>query len=149
MKALLLTFFTENQNSRLFFLIDFSFFLFQGTRPFFNPQMQQVRPRWNMQQQQQVRPGMPNVPGGGVPRARGVRQVAPRGVGPQGGMPQGMNPGGQRMQNVPMNQGPRMSGGPQVRQQFKFTQSTRNQPTGPGPIQGEQSQGMHMTVSIL
>lgn len=115
----------------------------QGTRPFFNPQMQQVRPRWNMQQQ--VRPGMPNVPGGGVPRARGVRQVAPRGVGPQGGMPQGMNPGGQRMQNVPMNQGPRMAGGPQVRQQFKFTQSTRNQPTGPGPIQGEQSQGMHMT----
>jgi len=110
--------------------------------------MQQVRPRWNMQQQQQMRPGIPNVPGaGGVPRARGVRQVAPRGVGPQGGMPQGVQPGGQRMQNVPMNQPPRMPGGPPVRQQqFKFTHSTRNQPTGPGPIPGEQVQGMHMTV---
>jgi polyadenylate-binding protein len=119
----------------------------QGQRPFFSPQMQQVRPRWNMQQQQQVRSGMPNVPGGGgVPRARGVRQVAPRGVGPQGGMPQGVQPGGQRMQNVPMNQAPRMPGGPPVRQQqFKFTHSTRNQPTGPGPIPGEQVQGMHMT----
>lgn len=114
----------------------------QGARPFFSPQMQQVRPRWNMQQQQQMRPGVPNVPGtGGVPRARGVRQVAPRGVGPQSGMPQG---GGQRM-NVPMNQPPRMPGGPQIRQQqFKFTQSTRNQPTGPGPMQGEQVQGMHI-----
>jgi len=119
----------------------------QGQRPFFSPQMQQVRPRWNMQQQQQVRSGMPNVPGGGgVPRARGVRQVAPRGVGPQGSMPQGVQPGGQRMQNVPMNQAPRMPGGPPVRQQqFKFTHSTRNQPTGPGPIPGEQVQGMHMT----
>jgi polyadenylate-binding protein len=110
----------------------------QGNRPFFNPQMQQVRPRWNMQQQQQMMPGVPNVPGGGVPRARGVRQVAPRGVGPQSGMPQGVQGGGQRMQNVPMNQPQRMPAGPQIRQQFKFTQATRNQPTGPGPMPGDQ-----------
>ncbi|KAK3739741.1 hypothetical protein QZH41_003571 [Actinostola sp. cb2023] len=114
----------------------------QGTRPFFNPQMQQVRPRWNMQQQQQMRPGVPNMPNAGqVPRARGIRQVAPRGVGPQSGMPQG---GGQRMPNVPMNQQPRMPGGPQIRQQYKFTQATRNQPTGPGQMPGEQVQGIHM-----
>jgi len=111
----------------------------QGNRPFFNPQMQQVRPRWNMQQQQQMISGVPNVPGGGgVPRARGVRQVAPRGVGPQSGMPQGVQGGGQRMQNVPMNQPQRMPAGPQIRQQFKFTQATRNQPTGPGPMPGDQ-----------
>lgn len=120
----------------------------QSTRPFFNPQMQQVRPRWNMQQQQQMRGGVPNMPTTGqVPRARGVRQVAPRGVGPQPGMPQGVQGSGQRMQNVPMNQQPqRMPGGPQMRPpQYKFTQATRNQPTGPGPMPTEQVQGMHLS----
>lgn len=117
----------------------------QSTRPFFNPQMQQVRPRWNMQQQQQMRGGVPNMPSTGqVPRARGQRQIAPRGVGPQSGMPQGVQGGNQRMQNVPMNQ-PRMPGGSQMRPQYKFTQATRNQPTGPGPMPTDQVQGMHLS----
>lgn len=57
----------------------------QGQRPFFPPQaMQQVRPRWQ-QPQQQVRPGTQyqTVPGAmnqQIPRARGVRNVAPRPV---------------------------------------------------------------------
>ena len=67
-----------------------------GQRPFFTPQMQQVRPRWQpMQaQQQQVRPsGMQGIPGGGqVPRARGIRQVPTRGV--AGQQPQPTGPGG-------------------------------------------------------
>ena len=52
-----------------------------GQRPFFSPQMQQVRPHWQpMQpQQQQVRPsGMQAIPGGGqVPCGRGMRCRSP------------------------------------------------------------------------
>lgn len=57
----------------------------QGQRPFFPPQaMQQVRPRWQ-QPQQQVRPGtqyqaVPGAMNQQIPRARGVRNVAPRPV---------------------------------------------------------------------
>ena len=45
--------------------------------------MQQVRPRWQpVQPQQQVRPSeMQGMPGAGpVPRARGIRQVPPKGI---------------------------------------------------------------------
>lgn len=111
--------------------------------------MTQVRPRWNMQQPQQMRPGVPNMPGAGqVPRARGVRQVAPRGVGPQAGMPQGMQGGGQRMPNVQMSQQPQRVPGAQsqVRPTYKFSQSVRNQPSA---VPGDAQQGIQVQVCTL
>ena len=101
-----------------------------GQRPFFSPQMQQVRPRWQpMQpQQQQVRPlGMQGIPGGGqVPCARGMRQAPPRGV--PGQQPQSTGSGG-ASQCLGMGQPPqvrRRFGGMQAqRQPFKFGQNVR------------------------
>lgn len=116
-----------------------------GQRPFFSPNMQQVRPRWQpMQpQQQQVRPsGMQGIPGGGqVPRARGMRQVPPRGV--PGQQPQSTGPGG-ASQRLGMGQPPQVRGGPggmqAQRPSYKFGQNVRNQPQGhPGTV-GMQSQ---------
>ena len=129
-----------------------------GQRPFFSPQMQQVRPRWQpMQpQQQQVRPsGMQGIPGGGqVPRARGMRQVPPRGV--PGQQLQSTGPGG-ASQRLGMGQQPQMRGGPggmqAQRPSYKFGQNVRNQPQGhPGTV-GMQSQdpvqqSIHIPVSI-
>ena len=115
----------------------FSFFFFfppkAGQRPFFPPQMQQVRPRWQpMQPQQQVRqPGMQGMPGAGqVPRARGIRQVPPRGVPGQqqtagaGGPNQRVGGGMGQAQQV---RGPGMQGQGQ-RPTYKFQQNVRNQP---------------------
>ncbi|XP_074606404.1 polyadenylate-binding protein 1-like [Acropora palmata] len=116
-----------------------------GQRPFFSPQMQQVRPRWQpMQpQQQQVRPsGMQGIPvGGQVPRARGMRQVPPRGV--PGQPPQPIGQGG-ASQCLGMGQPPQVRGGPggmqAQRPSYKFGQNVRNQPQGhPGTV-GMQSQ---------
>ncbi|PFX16916.1 Polyadenylate-binding protein 4 [Stylophora pistillata] len=104
-----------------------------GQRPFFPPQMQQVRPRWQpMQPQQQVRqPGMQGMPGAGqVPRARGIRQVPPRGVPGQqqtagaGGPNQRVGGGMGQAQQV---RGPGMQGQGQ-RPAYKFQQNVRNQP---------------------
>lgn len=104
-----------------------------GQRPFFPPQMQQVRPRWQpMQPQQQVRqPGMQGMPGAGqVPRARGIRQVPPRGVPGQqqtagaGGPNQRVGGGMGQAQQV---RGPGMQGQGQ-RPTYKFQQNVRNQP---------------------
>jgi hypothetical protein len=88
---------------------------------------------------------------GQVPRARGVRQVAPRGVGPQSGVPQGIQGGGQRMPNVPMSQQPlRMPSGPgQVRPTYKFSQSVRNQPPAGGAVSGDASQGLSVCIYSL
>jgi len=108
----------------------------QGQRPFFAPQYQQVRPRWqsNPQQQQQMRASQMQVmPGAAqVPRARGVRQLPPRGMGsqqvPAGGAPT------QRMAAIPQGQqtrvGPPVPMQQQARQTFKFAHGVRNQPTG-------------------
>ena len=129
-----------------------------GQRPFFSPQMQQVRPRWQpMQpQQQQVRPsGMQGIPvGGQVPRARGMRQVPPRGV--PGQPPQPIGQGG-ASQCLGMGQPPQVRGGPggmqAQRPSYKFGQNVRNQPQGhPGTV-GMQSQDpvqqyIHIPVSI-
>lgn len=104
----------------------------QGQRPFFAPNMSQVRPRWQMpgQPQQQMHPSGVQGMGGQVPRARGMRQIQPRGVGPQPGMPGA--PGG-----VPRMQGPpRMGGVPTQRPQYKISQGVRNPPTA-GPVVGQ------------
>lgn len=107
----------------------------QGQRPFFAPQFQQVpRPRWQSapQQQQQMRPsGMQVMPGAAqVPRARGVRQITPRGVGPQQ-IPAGGAPP-QRMAGLSQSQqgrvGPPVQLQNQTRPAFKFAQGVRNQP---------------------
>ncbi|XP_067047301.1 polyadenylate-binding protein 1A-like isoform X2 [Acropora muricata] len=106
------------------------------------PLAQQVHPRWQpMQpQQQQVRPsGMQG--GGQVPRARGMRQVPPRGV--PGQQPQSTGPGG-ASQRLSMGQPPQVRGGPggmqAQRPSYKFSQNVRNQPQGsPGNV-GMQSQ---------
>lgn len=107
----------------------------QGQRPFFAPQFQQVRPRWQsapQQQQQQMRPsGMQVMPGAAqVPRARGVRQITPRGMGPQQ-VPGGAAPP-QRMTALPQGQqarvGPPVQLQTQPRPAFKFAQGVRNQP---------------------
>ncbi|XP_067047284.1 polyadenylate-binding protein 1-like isoform X7 [Acropora muricata] len=116
-----------------------------GQRPFFPTQMQQVRPRWQpMQaQQQQVRPsGMQGIPGGGqVPRARGMRQVPPRGV--PGQPPQPIGQGG-ASQCLGMGQPPQVRGGPggmqAQRPSYKFGQNVRNRPQGPPGNVGMQSQ---------
>jgi len=107
----------------------------QGQRPFYAPQFQQVRPRWqsNPQQQQQMRASqMPVMPGAAqVPRARGVRQLAPRGMGPQQ-VPPGGAPA-QRMATLPQGQqtrvGPPVPLQQQARPAFKFAHGVRNQPT--------------------
>ena len=97
--------------------------------------MTQVRPRCNMQQR------------GQVPRARSVRQVAPRGMGPQAGVPQGIQGGGQRMPNVPMSQPLRVPTGPgQVRPNYKFAQSVRNQPP---TVPGDGQYGIQVPVCTL
>ena len=130
-----------------------------GQRPFFTPQMQQVRPRWQpMQPQQQVRPspgGMPTA--GQVPRARGIRQVPPRGVPGQQQQPGGAGGPGQRVggmgqpQQVPQQvRGP---GGMQgQRPTYKFQQNVRNQPQAhPGAVsmqpQEQVQQAIHIPVS--
>ena len=126
-----------------------------GQRPFFTPQMQQVRPRWQpMQPQQQVRPsGMQGMPGAGqVPRARGIRQVPPRGVpgqqqpGGAGGPSQRVGGMGQAQVRGPMQ-------GQGQRPAYKFQQNVRNQPAQghPGAVsmqpQEPVPQAIHIPVS--
>ena len=122
--------------------------------------MQQVRPRWQpMQpQQQQVRPsGMQGMPGAGqVPRARGIRQVPPRGV--PGQQPQPAGPGGpsQRLGGMVQPTQVRGPGGIQSQRppSFKFGQNVRNQPQGhPGAVtmqtQEAVQQAIHIPVSTV
>ena len=126
-----------------------------GQRPFFSPQMQQVRPRWQpMQpQQQQVRPsGMQGIPGGGqVPRARGMRQAPPRGV--HGQQPQSTGSGG-ASQRLGMGQPPQVRGGPggmqAPRTSYKFGQNVRNQPPQghPGTVAMQSQDPVQPTIHI-
>ena len=101
-----------------------------GQRPFFTPQMQQVRPRWQpMHSQQQVRPpGKQRMPGARqAPRARGIRHVLSWGVpgqqesGGAGSPSQRVGGMGQAQVRGPgaicMQQGPRPA--------FKFQQNVR------------------------
>ena len=126
-------------------------------RPFFTPQMQQVRPRWQpTHPQQQVRPsGIEGIPGGGkVSGARSIRQVPPRGA--PGQQPQPTEPGGasQRLGMGQPHQVRRRPGGMQAqRQPFKFGQNVRKQPEGhPGTVamqsQDPVQQAIHIPVSI-
>ncbi|XP_068736959.1 polyadenylate-binding protein 1A-like [Montipora capricornis] len=97
-----------------------------GQRPFFTPQMQLVRPRWQpMQpQQQQVRPsGMQSMPGAGQVPPRGVRERQPQPGGP-GGPSQRL---GGKGQPTRVRGGPGMQG---QRPAFKFGQNVRNPPQG-------------------
>ena len=139
-------------------MLYFDILMQAGQRPFFTPQMQEVRPRWQpMQGQQQVRPsGMQGIPGGGqVPRARGIRQVPTRGV--AGQQPQPTGPGGANQRLGGMGQPTQVRGGPggmqAQRQPFKFGQNVRNQPQGhPGTVpmqsQDQVQQSIHIPVSI-
>ena len=107
-----------------------------GQRPFFTPQMQPVRPRWQpMHSQQQVRaPGMQGIPGAGqVPRARGIRQVPPRGV-PGQQQPGGAGGPSQRVGAMGQAQvrGPGAMQGQGQRPAYKFQQNVRNQPAQGG-----------------
>ena len=116
-----------------------------------------MRPRWQpMQQQQQMRPsGMQAMPGGGqVPRARGIRQVPPRGVpGQQQQQPGGAGPG-QRVGGMGQQQvrGPGAMQGQGQRPAYKFQQNVRNQPQAhPGAVsmqaQEQVTQAIHIPVS--
>ena len=124
-------------------ILDITEFLIQaGQRPFFTPQMQLVRPRWQPMQQQQVRPsGMQSMPGAGqVPRASGFRQVPPRGVREQ--QPQPGGPGGPSQRLGGKGQPTQVRGGPGMQGQrpaFKFGQNVRNPPQG--------QQAIHIPVS--
>ncbi|KAJ7389282.1 Polyadenylate-binding protein 4 [Desmophyllum pertusum] len=123
-----------------------------GQRPFFTPQMQQVRPRWQpMQPQQQVRPsGMQGMPGAGqVPRARGIRQVPPRGV------PGQQQPGGggptQRVGGMGQVQQVRGPGPMQgQRPAYKFQQNVRNQPAQghPGAVSMQPQEQVTQAIHI-
>ncbi|XP_068705555.1 polyadenylate-binding protein 1A-like [Montipora capricornis] len=122
-----------------------------GQRPFFTPQMQQVRPRWQPVQQQQVRPsGMQGMPGAGVPRARGIRQVPPRGV--PGQQPQPGGPGGPSQRLAGMGQPTQVRGGPGLQGQrpaFKFGQNVRNPPQGhPGAVAMQPQEPVQQTIHI-
>ena len=130
-----------------------SFLSKAGQRPFFTPQMQHVRPRWHlMHSQQQVRaPGMQGMPGAGqVPRARGIRQVPPRGVpgqqqpGGGGGPSQRVGGMGQAQVRGPgaMQQGQRPT--------FKFQQNVRNQPAQghPGAVPMQPQEQVPQTIQI-
>lgn len=120
--------------------------------------MQQVRPRWQpMQPQQQVRPsGMQGMPGAGqVPRARGIRQVPPRGVPgqqqPGGGGPTQRVGGMGQVQQV-RGPGPMQGQRPPA---YKFQQNVRNQPAQghPGAVsmqpQEQVPQAIHIPVSKI
>lgn len=126
-----------------------------GQRPFFTPQMQQVRPRWQpMQPQQQVRPsGMQGMPGAGqVPRARGIRQVPPRGV-PAQQQPGGAGGPGQRVGGMGQAQqvrGPGAMQGQGQRPTYKFQQNVRNQPAQghPGAVSMPPQEQVQQTINI-
>ena len=128
-----------------------------GQRPFFTPQMQQVRPRWQpVQAQQQVRSsGMQGMPGAWqVPRAKGIRQVPPRGAPGQQQQSGAAGPS-QRVGGMGSAWQVRSPGAVQrqgQRTSFKFQRNVRNQPQAhPGavsmPPQELSSQTMHMSVS--
>ena len=104
-----------------------------GQRPFFTPQMQQVRPRWRpMHSQQQVRPpSMQGMRGARqVPHARGIHQVPPRVV-PGQQQPGGAGGPSQRVGGTGQAQvcGPGLVQRQGQRPAFKFQQNVRNQPT--------------------
>ena len=139
----------------------FAFFVIQaGQRPFFSPKIQLVRPRWQpMQPQQQVRPsGMQGMLGAGqVPRARGIRQVPPRGVPGQQQQPAGAGGPGQCVAGMAQPQqvrGPGAMQGQGQRPAFKFQQNVRNQPQAhPGAVpmqpQEQVQQAIHIPVSTV
>ena len=89
-----------------------------------------------------------------MPRARGMRQVPPRGV--PGQPPQPIGQGG-ASQCLGMGQPPQVRGGPggmqAQRPSYKFGQNVRNRPQGPPGNVGMQSQdsvqqAIHIPVSI-
>ena len=114
--------------------------------------MQQIRPRWRpMQQQQQMRPSGMQMPGGGqVPRARGIRQVPPRGVPGQQQQPGAGDPG-HRVGGMAQGQQVRGLGamqGQPPRPAYKFQQNVRNQPqTHPGAVP-MQNQEQPITIPV-
>lgn len=122
-------------------------------RPFFTPQMQQMRPRWQpMQQQQQMRPSGMQMPGGGqVPRARGIRQVPPRGVPGQQQQPGAGGPG-QRVGGMAQGQQVRGLGamqGQPPRPAYKFQQNVRNQPQAhPGAVPVQNQERVQQPIAI-
>lgn len=125
-----------------------------GQRPFFTPQMPQVRPRWQpMHSQQQVRPpGMQGIPGAGqVPRARGIRQVPPRGV-PGQQQPGGAGGPSQRVGGMGQAQvrGPGAMQGQGQRPAYKFQQNVRNQPAQghPGAVPMQPQEQVQQTIQI-
>ena len=103
--------------------------------------------------------GMQVMPGAAqVPRARGVRQITPRGMGPQQ-VPAGAAPP-QRMAALPQGQqarvGPPVQLQTQPRPAFKFAQGVRNQPAAHQPPMSMQQpeqpvaqQSIHIQVSKL
>ena len=115
--------------------------------------MQQMRPRWRpMQQQQQMRPSGMQMPGGGqVPRARGIRQVPPRGVPGQQQQPEGGGPG-QRVGGMAQGQQVRGLGamqGQPPRPAYKFQQNVRNQPQAhPGAVPVQNQERVQQPIAI-
>lgn len=116
--------------------------------------MQQVRPRWQpMHSQQQVRPpGMQGMPGAGqVPRARGIRQVPPRGV-PGQQQPGGAGGPSQRVGAMGQAQvrGPGAMQGQGQRPTYKFQQNVRNQPAQghPGAVPMQPQEQVPQTIQI-
>ena len=116
--------------------------------------MQQLRPRWQpMQSQQQVRPpGMQGMLGAGqVPRARGIRQVPPRGVSGQQ-QPGGAGGPSQRVGGMGQTQvrGPGAMQGQGQRPAYKFQQNVRNQPTqgDPGAVPMQPQVKVPQTIEI-
>ena len=109
-----------------------------------------------MQPQQQLRPsGMQSMPGAAqVPRARGMRQVPPRGV-PAQQQPSAAGGPSQRVGGIPQGQPVRGPGPVQTQGQrpaYKFAQGVRNQPQAhPGAMsmapQEQVPQTIHIPVS--
>ena len=91
------------------------------------------------------------MPGAGqVPRARGIRQVPPRGV--PGQQPQPGGPGGPSQRLGGMGQPTQVRGGPGMQGQrpaFKFQQNVRNPPQGhPGAVTMQPQESVQQTIHI-
>ena len=85
-----------------------------------------------------------------MPRARGIRQVPPRGV--PGQQPQPTGRGG-ASQRLGMGQPPQVRGGPggmkAQRQPLKFRQNVRNQPQGhPGTVEMQSQDPVQLAIHI-
>ena len=129
-----------------------------GWRPFYTPQMQQVRPRWQpLQPQQQVHPPPGGVPTAGqVLRARAIRQTPPRGVPGQQQQPGGAGGPGQHVggmrqpQQMPQQvRGTRGMQGQGQRPAYKLQQNIRNQPQAhPGAVSMQPQEQVQKVIHI-